>query len=306
MARSRNLTSEHIHTLSVLIAVIGLAVTAMSANQHSWKQAVLAGVGAALLSAGTVSFLWNLLAERWTRKEREEDMRILYQLLEDKIQATQESFLRTHYELAEGSESFGLTNILLHRMKSAEVRAGLSTSSRFLMVCIVDSDWRDRYFGDLVAMIQSGGSVEIFIPDPTDEQLMNEISVRFQRPVSQDILALYESIEEVKREAMSEPGCGALSLHFLRTMPSYTCYRFEGADGDNRTNFGMIRLYGNVIRRGNSLPALKFIKSGLIWEFVSNDMKSIANDPHFISKVSRNDMSLTAAPRDATSPGEGQ
>ncbi|HUY57511.1 MAG TPA: hypothetical protein VMV12_06755 [Candidatus Micrarchaeaceae archaeon] len=296
MANTRSLTVEHILTLSLLTSLFGLIATAVAVTQRSWTAAILTGVGGALLSAGAVSFLWNLLAERWTRAERERDMHSLYGLLEAKLQATQEAFLRTHYEIAEGSESFGLTNIMLHRLRSTEVRTGLDCSQHFLMVCIIDSDWRDRYFADLAAMIRRGGIVDVYMPDPSDPKLMSEISRRFQRPVAQDVAALQESLEEITRETTCVEASGRITIHLLKTMPSYTCYRFEGADGDDRTNFGMIRLYGNIIKRGNSLPALKFIKQGLIWQFVTSDVEAIVADGTFV----------VSPPNGARAPGSDQ
>jgi hypothetical protein len=285
-ARSRmdRMTSQHLVTLSLLIATLGVVATVLGSHQHGWKGALLANLGNALIATGAVSFLWNMLAEKWVRAARDENISSLYRLLESKMQSTQEAFLRTHYELAEGSQSFGLTNLMNHRLPGGEVRSALAHSARFLMVCIIDGDWRDRYFDDLVSFLRQGSSVDALIPDPDDSRLMDEIAVRFRRSAARDVEALRDSLVEIRDTArVGHPGCGELTVHLLRTIPSYTCYLFEGAEGERLSNFGMLRLYGNLLRSGNRFPALKFVKTGTIWHFVTRDIEAVTNDQNFVT-----------------------
>jgi hypothetical protein len=49
-----------------------------------------------------------------------------------------------------------------------------------------------------------------------------------------------------------------------------------------QTALPLLKLMASSTPRGNSLPALKFIKQGLIWQFVTSDVEAIVADGTFI------------------------
>ncbi|MGA2836224.1 MAG: hypothetical protein ABSF84_06470 [Acidimicrobiales bacterium] len=76
------LVYRYIAVVSFLLLGFGVGITAYAATLHGRPEAVLIGIGNALLTAGVVAFLWNALVERWTNQQREKEIEALVDRLE--------------------------------------------------------------------------------------------------------------------------------------------------------------------------------------------------------------------------------
>ena len=274
---SPRLFTHYVVLLAVLLAAVGVVLLLASTSLTEKWALVTGNIGAALLSAGVVSFAWNLLADRWSQEEQRREMSVMYDILENRLHSTQENFLRTHYELEQGSQTFGLVNILLHRLPSQQVRTALAKADEFVMCCIVDTDWRDRFFGDLVGFLKRGGRLTVYLPDSNSEQARDSLTRLFDRDVSGEVHTLGKAILEAISDAGRKVGDG-IEIFLIDSAPAYTCYRWSAGNGDPESTFGMLRVYGNKIRRGNVLPALLFVPGGRVWDFVTEDLKLLEID----------------------------
>jgi hypothetical protein len=250
-------TSLQTMLIAVLIGVLGVALIILAANldwfvaRKSW-QTPTRELGGLLFATVTVALLWELYAKRAFLAELMERVKISEDVKDARLLSITQEFIG---------------GITWDRF--------FSQSSSLTIFFSYGNQWLD--YVELHRLANHHNTeVQLMLPDPNDESVVNELARRFgisKRVVKREI----KTTESRFKELFSSNGNGTqISIWYLSFAPVFSYYIFD--------DVVVLSLYKH--RKGPvKIPAFVFEKGGELYNFIRDENAAIISDKTLARRI---------------------
>jgi hypothetical protein len=232
----------------VAVAVAGVGILllwlseAQKLEEHPSWQGLIASLGGLLVASVAISLLWELVGKR--------------------------AFAGEIFEIARiGTDvrNAALTRIGTSYLDDVDWEGYFATVEKLDIFVAYGSTWRAANYQRLRQVAgQQTARIRIFLPDPTDEALIERLALRFDSSADE----VRSKIREARREfaGLEQAGGGDVSVYYHNGDPLFSCYRFD--------RNAIVTLYSHTRRRVN-VPTIVCRDGGTLYEFVRDELRAI-------------------------------
>ncbi|WP_143712478.1 hypothetical protein [Streptomyces hygroscopicus] len=231
--------------LAFVVLFAGLALMVISAtswaNAHGSVQAVMNQVGGLLIAIFLLSVLWEIVGKRSFREETMELIR-----LNSDIEGT------------------GVEAISTDRERVIDWHARLLNARKVEVFCISANTWKGNNRASL-GRVAAEARIEIYLPDLTDEKIVNSLAVRSGR-TSEQMRSKVEETIRAFRSLDGNRGSGNVQIYVSTVFPNFSLYkiddRFVAALYPHREN-------------GGSAPVICCREGGELFSMFNDDLSTV-------------------------------
>jgi hypothetical protein len=233
---------------ALVVFGIGVALIYVSTGAGLWEP-VLREIGSILLVTVTVGILWDLWSKRAFADEIWAKARLSHTL-----------------------DAAGLAGFTLD-FQQVPFQDLLENATRLDILFSYAETWRNHYIRQLnLIAATKGARIRVLLPDPDNQQVIQELSVRFDTQAD----SLRQRIREAKdffcRDLHEKyPDGSDIQVWYFARAPHHTFYIID--------NTAIIAMYYLQRGRGLSVPTFISKKGGSLYRFVLTEMEDIVRDP---------------------------
>jgi hypothetical protein len=160
-------------------------------------------------------------------------------------------------------ESAGLTRVGTKILDEVDWEELFRTAKELDIYFAYGRTWRGYNRGRLRGMIQRGGRVRVYLPDPTDTPSIEQLSRRFADMKAANLIA---AIDDARGDFEQLAKTGDVKIYYRPGDPVYSFYRFDSTF--------IVALYTHRPER-QDVPMLVCTVGGTLYDFFKKELDAI-------------------------------
>lgn len=252
-------TSLRTALIAISVGLMGIILIAIAANAdwliaHPSWQTPIKDLGSLLFASVAVALLWELFARRAFQEE-----------------------LMLAANIAEDVRAAHLLNITDNFMSGIKWEELFRNSDTLTIFFSYGNPWREYYEKELLKLATRHDThIQLMLPDPTNEDVVSELSRRFGEPKTSIKDGVLTTEKEFKKLFNKAQGSHKFSIWYLSFAPVFSYYIFD--------EVVVLTLYKHRRGRVFTIPAFVFEKDGKLYKFIKEEHEAIMDESNELAK----------------------